>query len=57
MPWNVISWDMLYSCNSVMWYFVSDSSSPTKNKDLEKSAEVGMKNVEDDTEDDELINM
>jgi hypothetical protein len=40
-----------------MWYFVSDSSSSTKNKDLEKSANVDMKNVEDDAEDDELINM
>jgi hypothetical protein len=41
-----------------MWYFVSDSSSSTKNMDLEKSAKVEVKNIEnEDTEDDELINM
>jgi hypothetical protein len=48
---------MLCPCSGVIQHFISDSSSSTKKKDLEKFEKVNMKKEEGDTEDDELINM
>jgi hypothetical protein len=42
---------------TVIWHFVSDSSSSVKNKKFGRPLKINMKKVEGDTEDDELIDM